>query len=79
MRRGIIGLVFCAWTVVTPPASGETLYGADGAQGNPSKLYTLDPASGAALSTVGAIGFAVTGLAIHPATRVMYARPRTPV
>ena len=72
MRRGIIGLLFCAWTVVTPPASGETLYGADGAQGNPSKLYTLDPASGAVLSTVGAIGFAVTGLAIHPATRVMY-------
>ena len=72
MLRRIIGLLFCAWTVVTPPASGETLYGADGAQGNPSNLYTLDPTSGAVLSTVGAIGFAVTGLAIHPGTRVMY-------
>src|SRR5437867_4469643 len=72
MLRRIIGLLFCAWTVVTPPASGETLYGADGAQGNPSNLYTLDPTSGGVLSTVGAIGFAVTGLAIHPGTRVMY-------
>jgi hypothetical protein len=51
---------------------GQVLYGADGAGGNPSNLYTLDPATGAVVSTVGPIGFAVTGLAVHPTTGILY-------
>jgi hypothetical protein len=68
--------------VVAVSAAGgvEILYGADGAGGNPStNLYILDPATGAIVSTVGPIvgpgdarHFAVTGLAIHPLTGVLY-------
>jgi hypothetical protein len=50
----------------------QVLYGADGAGGNPSNLYILNPATGAVVSTVGPIGFAVTGLAVHPTTGVLY-------
>jgi hypothetical protein len=55
-------------------AGGEQiLYGADGAGGNPAtNLYILDPATGAIVTTVGPIGFAVTGLAFHPTTGVLY-------
>ena len=72
MLRNVLGLLVCALAILTAPASGEVLYGADGAQGNSSNLYTLNPATGAVVSTVGTIGFPVTGLAIHPITRVMY-------
>ena len=60
--------------LLVPLAVGEaaTLYGANGAGGNPSSLLILDPATGAVISTVGPIGFAVTGLAVHPVTGVMY-------
>ena len=71
MRR-IFGLMLGAWLLGTLPAAGDTLYGADGAQGTPSHLYVLDPASGAVTATAGEIGFAVTGLAVHPITGVMY-------
>jgi hypothetical protein len=70
--RQIFGLMLGAWLLGTLPAAGDTLYGADGAQATPSHLYVLDPASGAVTATVGEIGFAVTGLAIHPITGVMY-------
>lgn len=53
-------------------ATADVLYGADGAAGNPSNLYILDPATGAITSTVGPIGFAVTGLAIDPLTGILY-------
>ena len=53
--------------------AGQTLYGADGAGGNPAtNLYILDPTTGAVLSTVGPIGFAVTGLAFDPRNGVLY-------
>jgi hypothetical protein len=54
------------------PAAAEVLYGADGSFGTVGNLYTLDPATGNVLTTVGSIGFAVTGLAIHPKTGVLY-------
>jgi len=49
-----------------------TLYAADGAQGNLSNLYTLDPATGVVSTTIGPIGFAITGLAIDPGTGLLY-------
>ena len=48
------------------------LFGADGAQGNPSNLYRLDPATGAVLQNVGPIGFPITGLAEDPSTGTLY-------
>lgn len=50
----------------------ELLYGADGAQGNLSNLYVINPATGAVSQTIGPIGFAVTGLAIDPTTGILY-------
>jgi hypothetical protein len=58
--------------VAVPPSIADTLYGADGAQGHSSNLYILDPSTGAVSSTVGPIGFAVTGMAMHPMTGVLY-------
>jgi WD40 repeat protein len=53
-------------------ATGQTLYGATGANTTTSNLLILDPATGAMVSTVGPIGFAVSGLAVHPITGVLY-------
>ena len=67
----IVALAFCS--LLGPSTRAEAvLYGADGAQGNPSSLRILNPATGGLVSTVGAIGFAVTGLAVHPVTGVLY-------
>lgn len=53
-------------------AAAQILYGANGAGGNPATvLVTINPATGVA-TTVGPIGFAVTGLAMHPTTGVLY-------
>jgi len=57
-----------------------TLYAVDGAQGNPSTLYTLDPTDGSILSTIdpilntngGAQLTHVTGIAIDPTNGQMY-------
>lgn len=57
---------------VDAPAIAEILLGADGGQGNPSQLYELDPADGSVTTTIGPIGFAVTGLAVHPQTNAIY-------
>jgi len=48
------------------------LFGADGSGGNPSTLFIIDGATGAVVSTVGPIGFAVTGLAFDPTTGALY-------
>ena len=52
--------------------SASILYGADGAGGNLSNLYILNPTNGSIISTVGPIGFSITGLAIDPTTGVLY-------
>ncbi len=54
------------------PAFGERLFAANGGGGADSTLYILNPATGAVASTVGAIGFSVTGLAYDPITGVLY-------
>ncbi|HEV8440638.1 MAG TPA: S8 family serine peptidase, partial [Methylomirabilota bacterium] len=68
------GLVDALAAVQSVPPSGGagTLYGADGGQGNPSNLYILNPANGTIMHTIGSIGFALTGLAVHPITGVLY-------
>lgn len=56
-----------------PDQAAAILYGADGAGGNPNTaLYILDPTTGGIASTVGPVGFAVTGMAFHPTTGVLY-------
>ena len=64
-------LLACAF-FVAGNAAAQVLYGADGAGGNAATiLYTINPANGVA-TAVGPIGFAVTGLAFHPITGVLY-------
>jgi hypothetical protein len=54
-------------------ANADVLYGADGSLNNSStNLYILDPATGAVVSTVGPIGFSITGLAYDHVTGIMY-------
>ena len=63
----------CALLAFAALASAqETLYGADGARGNPSNLYRLDPSTGAVLQNIGPIGFQVSGLAVDPSTGTLY-------
>ncbi len=52
-------------------AGSGQLLAADGSNGL-SNLYTLNPATGAVTSTIGAIGYGVTGLAVHPTTGTLY-------
>lgn len=62
-------------------ARAEKLYGVTGTDGQPSTLYEIDPATGAALKVIGTVasadgggvGFTVTGMRRHPTTGVMYA------
>ena len=66
----ILALGFCMG--IACHLSASILYGADGAGGNLSNLYILNPADGSIISTVGPIGFSITGLAIDPTTGVLY-------
>ena len=73
MLPKIIGFALLAWALaVAPLHAAETLYGADGAQGNPSNLYILDARNGALICTIGPIGFSVTGLAAHPTNGTLF-------
>jgi WD40 repeat protein len=53
-------------------AYGQVLYAADGQGGIAGNLYIINPATGGVVRTIGPIGFAVTGLAFHPTTGVLY-------
>jgi hypothetical protein len=73
MIRTLLIAALALGSALFPATRAEAvLYGADGAQGQLANLYVIDPATGAIVSTVGPIGFAVTGLAVHPATGVLY-------
>lgn len=77
MARLLAIVALTVWTLTVSPAwaqspQSQILFGADGAGGNPSNLYILSPTTGAIVSNVGPIGFAVTGLAVHPTTGVLY-------
>src|SRR5215467_13317728 len=66
MLAKIIGFALLAWAIAAPVSAAETLYGADGSQGNLSNLLIPDARNGALICTIGPIGFSVTGLAVHP-------------
>src|SRR5262245_34944671 len=71
----VLGVLVVAWCMLVAVSTGSdaaTLYAADGAVGNLSNLYILDPLTGGVVSVVGPIGFAVTGLAVHPITGDLY-------
>lgn len=66
----VLGAVISLSSTAT---EAQVLYAADGAGGNSTtNLYIVNPATGAVVSTIGPIGFPVTGLAFHPATGVLY-------
>jgi hypothetical protein len=54
---------------------GQTFYAVTGSgSGTASTLYTLNPADGSVVSTIGATGVnSISGLAVHPSTGVIYA------
>ena len=66
----LIALLFVALTGTTA-ALGQTLYAARGG-GVTSDLSIISATTGALVTTVGPIGFAVTGMAVHPSTGVLY-------
>lgn len=74
LRLGLaVGVMFLLSRPGSAQAGDPVLYGADGAAGNSTtNLYILDPTTGGIVSTVGPIGFAVTGLAIDPITGILY-------
>ncbi|HYD50902.1 MAG TPA: hypothetical protein VEB21_21275 [Terriglobales bacterium] len=70
MRRMIQTLL--ALSLMVAPAAGQTLYAANGGGGVLSTLYILDPTDGAVVSTVGPIGFSITGLAYDVTSGTLY-------
>ena len=74
MTRALMIVTLAFSCLVTPSAWSEAavLYGANGAAGNPSTLFILNPANGSVVSTVGPIGFAITGLAVNPLNGDLY-------
>jgi len=74
MARTLVAVLLLVGGIAVPStwSQAATLYAANGAGGNPSNLVILDQNTGAVVSTVGPIGFAVTGLAVHPLTGVLY-------
>lgn len=54
----------------TPPAT-QVLYGGLGSAATTSDLYTVDPVT-AAFTSIGASGFAITGLAMRPSDNVLF-------
>ena len=50
----------------------EVLYGANGADGHPSLLMLINPASGDVENVIGAVGYAVQTMAFHPLDNTLY-------
>ena len=68
--RHLVATIFVV-LIASAATSAQTLYLATGGSTN-SNLYIINPANGAVISTVGPIGFAITGMAVHPVTGVLY-------
>lgn len=63
VSRLLAGLLAATGAVLANFAIGATLYGTTGAGGTSATLVELDPATGALVRTIGAVGFQVNGLA----------------
>jgi IPTL-CTERM motif len=77
MRTRIASTVAFLALILSGSASAQTLYAATGSNGVPGQLFTVNPATAAA-TLVGPIldgvtPIAITGLAFHPTTGVLYA------
>lgn len=59
------------WNFIPPPPATDTLFAARGGVATTSDLYTVDPAT-AVMTSIGPIGFAVTGLAEDPTDGTLY-------
>ena len=70
--RSILAALLAVLFTGTALQGQMVLFGADGAGGNPSNLYILNRSDGSVDTVIGQIGFAVTGLAVHPLTGQMY-------
>jgi hypothetical protein len=70
----LVALLFCLCFLPSASAVAQTerLYGSNGGGGTLGDLVILDPATGAVTTTVGPVGFSVTGLAVDPADGVLY-------
>jgi hypothetical protein len=78
----LIGLVAAATALGSTPVSArqpvdaaistERLYATVATNLGTSDLFLLNAATGALAQTIGPVGFAVTGLAVHPETGVLY-------
>jgi hypothetical protein len=67
----VLALAFGGVVALSAWSDAAVLYAADGSGGHLSSLVVLNPNTGAVTSVVGPIGFAVTGLAIHPLTGLL--------
>jgi hypothetical protein len=64
----------CLVAAAGSDARAQVLLGVDGgAGGQLSRLHKIDPATGNVVETVGQVFFAITGMAVHPQTQVVYA------
>jgi Ca2+-binding RTX toxin-like protein len=74
---GAFSVLLAQFVVWAGPSSAQVpspvLYGANGGDESPdSSLYTINPATGGMGTTIGDIGFAVTGLAVDPTTGQLF-------
>ena len=61
-----------ATTSAGPAAAATILYGAAGEGTLTSTLVVIDPATGSVATTIGDIGFGLTGLGMNPITGAIY-------
>jgi hypothetical protein len=71
-----VGTVHGSDAIFTTGSCSTTsiLYGIDGSGSNtnPAQLYILDASTGTKISTIGPVGFGVTGMAFDPKTGILY-------
>jgi hypothetical protein len=73
MKTRMLSVFLLLLSSLSLHAVADVLYAVDGAGGTPSTLYELDAATGAVIQTIGPTGLsAVTGIAFHPDTGVLY-------
>ena len=81
--QGMTGTIVSAAPTPTPTPTPAVLYAAKGTFGVQGILYTLDPATGAVLTTVGPLNdaagnsYGMTGLRYHPTTGIFYGATTT--